>query len=220
AKGEMVRPVSAHHFAFRPGAWCVNEDEVPVPGFMSYPLAEKIRINHYYYKSQQDFQDKIARGLVTQMKHGAERRMKTFYDHLGEPAFFDDRILRHAARVREFQELAAPALAARVNAFAAADAGALTRDIERALEQGDVEEALRKGRILARHHEGLDLSALGAPAGKAPDRLLPLKLAIATRMRQPDLPLEELRECYVRLAEYYTLSGRPEVARSIGAWLG
>lgn len=98
--------------------------------------------------------------------------------------------------------------------------GALARDIELALERGDVDEAVRKGRILGRHHQGLALPEPGAPAGKAPDRLGQLRQAISARMRQPGLPLAELRECYVRLADYYRLSGRPQVAQSIGAWLG
>lgn len=152
----VQRPISAHHFAYRAGAWCVNEDKVPVRDFMSYPLAEQIRINHYYYKSQQDYQAKIGRGLGTQMKSGGDRRMQTFYDHLDVPALPDTDILRHAGRLQELMELSPAAIAALFREGGANDA-ALIREVELALARGDVEGATVKGRLLARHHEGVAL---------------------------------------------------------------
>ena len=216
----VLRPVSAHHFAFRPDAFCVNEDHVPVTDFMSYPVGERIRINHYYYKSQQDFQDKIARGLVTQMKSGVKRRMQTFYDHLSEPSRPDTRILRFLPRMQQFLELPAQALAATVRRGADPDVDALARDMALALENDDLDEALRKGRILSRRHEGLDLARLEQAVAGAPDRLARMKDAIVARMRQPDLPPAELRRCYEDLAAWYAACGRPQAAQAIGEWLG
>lgn len=216
----VAGPVSAHHFAFRPGAFCVNEDKVPVRDFMSYPLGDKLRINHYYHKSQQDFQDKIARGLGTQMKGGAERRMQNFYDHLAEPSFPDTRILRFLPKMQQFLELPAQALAAEVRRCAEPDVDALARDMALALENDELDEALRKGRILSRRHEGLDLGRLEQAAAGAPDRLARMKDAITAKMRRPDLPTAELRRCYEDLAAWYRAGGRPQVAGAIGEWLG
>lgn len=216
----VAGPVSAHHFAFRPGACCVNEDRVPVRDFMSYPLGDKLRINHYYYKSQQDFQDKIDRGLGTQMKSGAERRMQNFYDHLDEPAVPDRRILRFLPRMQQFLELPAQEQAAEVRRGTDADVDALARDIALALENDELGEAVRKGRILTRRHEGLDLGRLERAAAGAPDRLARVREAIAARMRQPELPTAELRRCYEELAAWYTAGGRPQVAQAISEWLG
>ncbi|MBD5538512.1 MAG: glycosyltransferase family 92 protein [Desulfovibrio sp.] len=215
----VARPVSAHHFAFRPGSCCVNEDKVPVRDFMSYPLGEKIRINHYYYKSQQDFQDKIDRGLVTQMKSGAGRGMQTFYDHLAERTAPDSRILRFLPRMQKFMDLPAPALAAEVRRGAEPDVDALARDMALALENDEFAEALRAGRILSRSHGGLDLGRLERMARGAPDRLTRVKNAIAVRMRQPDLDNGGLRRCYEELADWYRASGRLQAARSIRDWL-
>lgn len=216
----VQRPVSAHHFALRAGHCCVNEDKVPIADFMTYPLAGKIQINHYYYKSQQDFQDKIARGLVTQMKSGAERKMQSFYEHLAEATRPDERILRFLPRMQKFMDLPAPALAGEVRRGQEPDVDALARDIAFALEEDAFEEALRKGRVLSRFQEGLDLSSLERMAAKAPDRLCKLKNAIVARMRKPGLPVAALRRCYQDLAEYYTACGRPHVARAIREWLG
>lgn len=217
---QVQRPVSAHHFAFRPGQCCVNEDKVPIADFMTYPLADKIQINHYYYKSQQDFQDKIGRGLGTQMKSGADRRMQLFYDHLAEPASPDGRILRFLPRMQKFQALPAPALANEVRRGMEPDVDALARDMALALEQDAFAEALGKGRILSRYQDGLDLAPLERMAAPAPDRLEKLKHAITARMRQAGLPQPALRQCYEELAEYYTARGRPEVARALREWLG
>lgn len=216
----VLRPVSAHHFAFRAGRCCVNEDKVPIADFMTYPLADKIQINHYYYKSQQDFQDKIARGLGTQMKSGADRGMQIFYDHLAEPASPDSRILRFLPLIQKFLELRAPALADAVRRAAEPEVDALARDIALALEQDAFGEALRKGRILSRFQDGLDLSSLERMAAQAPDRFERLKNVIAAKMRQAGLPAPVLRQCYEELAELYAACGRPHVARAIGEWLG
>lgn len=66
----VTRPLSPHHFAWAEGRYAVNEDGFPVAGPESYPVARFLRVNHYYYKSRQDFADKIARGLATPVPGG------------------------------------------------------------------------------------------------------------------------------------------------------
>lgn len=84
----VTRPLSPHHFAYREGAFAVNEDGFPVAGACSYPTARHLRINHYYYKSQQDFEAKIARGLATPVPGGA-RTLDIFYAGSRLPAVRD-----------------------------------------------------------------------------------------------------------------------------------
>lgn len=88
-----ARPLSPHHFAYREGAFAVNEDGFPVPGPCSYPTARHLRINHYYYKSQQDFEAKIARGLATPVP-GGFRTLDIFYAGSRLPAAKDTAALR------------------------------------------------------------------------------------------------------------------------------
>lgn len=88
-----ARPLSPHHFAYREGAFAVNEDGFPVPGPCSYPTARHLRINHYYYKSQQDFEAKIARGLATPVP-GGFRTLNIFYAGSRLPAARDTAALR------------------------------------------------------------------------------------------------------------------------------
>lgn len=84
----VARPLSPHHFAYRDGAFAVNEDGFPVAGACSYPTARHLRINHYYYKSQQDFEAKIARGLATPVP-GGSRTLDLFYAGSRLPAVHD-----------------------------------------------------------------------------------------------------------------------------------
>lgn len=84
----VTRPLSPHHFAFREGAFAVNEDGFPVAGPCSYPTARHLRVNHYYYKSQQDFEAKIARGLATPVP-GGSRSLDIFYAGSARPAVPD-----------------------------------------------------------------------------------------------------------------------------------
>ena len=58
-----------HSFGYRDGSFCVNEDYVPVASYQSYHISRTVQINHYYYKSLEDFKDKLKRGCAT----GADR---------------------------------------------------------------------------------------------------------------------------------------------------
>ena len=88
----VTRPLSPHHFAYREGAFAVNEDGFPVAGPCSYPTARHLRVNHYYYKSQQDFEAKIARGLATPVPGGA-RTLDNFYAGCTRPGVRDTAVV-------------------------------------------------------------------------------------------------------------------------------
>ncbi|GHV53529.1 hypothetical protein FACS1894206_04400 [Deltaproteobacteria bacterium] len=69
-----LAPLSPHHFQYIEPFYCVNEDEIPVTSFYSYHTATKIQINHYYYKSLDDYSRKLKRGMATIDKSGNTRR--------------------------------------------------------------------------------------------------------------------------------------------------
>ena len=54
-----------HSFGYKDGNFCVNEDCIPVASHQSYHISRTIQINHYYYKSVEDFKDKLKRGCAT-----------------------------------------------------------------------------------------------------------------------------------------------------------
>ena len=53
-----------HTFQYVPGHHCVNEEHYPVsPGQQfTFATGKKVRVNHYFLRSQQDFEQKIERG--------------------------------------------------------------------------------------------------------------------------------------------------------------
>ena len=65
-----------------------------IPSFNSYPLGNKIRINHYYYKSQQDYEEKIKRGLATNVKGSINRSILDFYKHINKTVYINTDILK------------------------------------------------------------------------------------------------------------------------------
>lgn len=56
---------SAHKVKFLSGSWGVNENERAIEGPMGMPHAtDRIRVNHYYFRSRQEWETKVARGRV------------------------------------------------------------------------------------------------------------------------------------------------------------
>lgn len=89
----VTKPLSPHHFAYSHGL-CVNEEKIAVPDHASYPVGNMIRINHYYYRSQQDFEEKIVRGLATKIKNLDSLTLDLFYAHLNEETRHDSAVSR------------------------------------------------------------------------------------------------------------------------------
>ena len=54
-----------HSFGYKNGNFCVNEDCIPVASHHSYHISRTVQINHYYYKSLEDFKEKLKRGCAT-----------------------------------------------------------------------------------------------------------------------------------------------------------
>ncbi|MDR2161244.1 MAG: glycosyltransferase family 92 protein [Desulfovibrio sp.] len=62
-----------HSFIYKDGYYCVNEDMIPVMSHHSYHTSKTIQINHYYYKSFEEFKIKIERGRACN-NNGNRRR--------------------------------------------------------------------------------------------------------------------------------------------------
>lgn len=66
------RIFTPHNFGYKNGYFCVNEDAIPVASHQSYHVSRTVWINHYYYKSLEDFKEKLSRGCAT----GADRNFE------------------------------------------------------------------------------------------------------------------------------------------------
>jgi glycosyl transferase family 92 len=99
---------SAHYFLYRDGLRAVNERHEPVRGeFSDAPAVELLRINHYFTRSQQERERKLAAPRVDngqpKQREGVERRDRKLNEER------DDAILMYAPALREALGVDAPA---------------------------------------------------------------------------------------------------------------
>lgn len=99
---------SPHDFEYKEG-FAVNTDKAPAQGCFA-PMADGVaRVNHYEYRSQQDYEDKVRRGVAVVIDEYPERQIEQFYEQTLEPWQIENDILRHAPRVREIMASGLPA---------------------------------------------------------------------------------------------------------------
>ena len=102
----FVRPSKIRYFINPHTVSClegevVNTDNLPVRGPMSHPIARDLcQINHYYFRSNQDFYKKMQRGMADSRR---EHRIPTRLD-LPRGDVEDLAAARHGPRVRQLLE--------------------------------------------------------------------------------------------------------------------
>jgi tetratricopeptide (TPR) repeat protein len=72
---------TAHNFRYAPGEFAVTEDHRPIPPESPFAEASNTlaRINHYFYRSQQDFERKLQRGRADVSAPQFARSLERFY---------------------------------------------------------------------------------------------------------------------------------------------
>jgi len=93
-------PLSPHHFALAPGRYCVNEQGFPLPGPYGPHHNDHIQVNHYFYRSRQDFHEKILRGRGDMTTEVFRHSIESFENQLGYCTILDEAMLRHVPGVR------------------------------------------------------------------------------------------------------------------------
>ena len=212
----IVRPqyvaavATPHHFRYNGGRCCVNEDGVPVLGPQSYHASRCIQINHYYYKSREDFAAKMARGLATPGKDGRAVRAETEWEDF-ERQFtltgeYDDAALRLAGRLPELPD-----------AEGRKDFSAFAGEIAGCIASGDVARAREILRRCLRYHDGPHTWLIGAKLALQTGDTGACLGYLVKVLRDLDSPLRE--QGYRCLIEYYRAAGEAETAAGIAAEL-
>ncbi|MDR2504377.1 MAG: glycosyltransferase family 92 protein [Deltaproteobacteria bacterium] len=95
-----------HTFIFAPGAYCVSENHTPIPAEESLapPIRRRAWINHYYYRSQQDFERKVLRGRASVTPDKGGKRLEAFYEQTRFLREEDTSIRRFSPAVRKAME--------------------------------------------------------------------------------------------------------------------
>ena len=100
----VTAPLSPHHFAYAPGRHCVNEKGFPLPGPYGPHHNARIQLNHYFYRSRQEYAAKIERGRGDMTTDQFRHSMVHFDRQLTYCTVEDTEIARHAPAVRAVLE--------------------------------------------------------------------------------------------------------------------
>jgi hypothetical protein len=212
----IVRPrhvaavVTPHHFRYAGGRCCVNEDGVPVLGPHSYHASRCIQINHYYYKSREDFAEKMARGLATPGKDGRAVRVEAEWDAFDRQfalaGEYDDAALRLADGLPDMPD-----------AEWRKDFAVFAGDIARSVASGDIPQALEMLRRCLRYHDGPHAWLIGAKLSLQTGDTAACLGYVGRVLRDLASPLRE--QGYRCLIEYDRASVETEKAAGIAAEL-
>lgn len=92
----VAQALSPHFFSYRDGYYCVNDEHYPLPPLCqpSFSSGRLLRVNHYFVRSQEDFEEKLARGRGDSA--GPEKRHERvmFENALAHPCKEDREIQR------------------------------------------------------------------------------------------------------------------------------
>ncbi len=96
-------PLSPHHFIYTQGRQAINPDKIPAFGGYAPRSTDKAQINHYSFRSQQDYEEKIGRGDAIYLDQNP-RSMEKFYAHTRLKNEIREDILRHVPRLKSLMQ--------------------------------------------------------------------------------------------------------------------
>ncbi|NDY56449.1 glycosyltransferase family 2 protein [Desulfovibrio sulfodismutans] len=128
-----------HQFVFRePGMCCVDERGMPVTSALSPFCADVVQVNHYSFKSQEDYEAKMNRGRADVAALCGARTLDQFYAQAAAPIVSAPVLSRRmAARIKRAVDTGTPFCGIETDAacLAAADEAVLSRAAGRLLAE-------------------------------------------------------------------------------------
>lgn len=106
---KTLEPSNPHKFIFKDPWYCVDENFFPVAESQGPFTASRIQLNHYFYRSQQDYCHKLDRGRADRVDSAGKRQHEDFLKQTRQATIFDDTGLRHGQnltnRFKDFKAL-------------------------------------------------------------------------------------------------------------------
>jgi len=162
---------SPYHFHYVDGLRCLNEHSVPIFGHWPYHTSDFIQINHYYYKSQQDCEEKMRREYATPVVGSMGHELGRFYEQAGRKGDREASILMFSRKAAMFERLGPGGAAAEVRKRLEIDIGELLQRAARMHLAGRTAEAMAELAAGLRRVQApalrVGLSRLHAAAGDA-----------------------------------------------------
>lgn len=212
-----IAPLSPHHFAFRDNFYCVNEDCIPVLSSQSYPLANLIQLNHYFYKSQQDFEDKVNRGFFAGHGPSAIRQMEQFYEHLSMSGSTDKSACKFAPALDRLERAGASAIARLIAGNAPKDWISEILTIANSIPGGDMAGVKRRLALVKRYYDNLEIQLAEAMLAVAEQDIGGAHAIIARLLLQNAGDAMKCGTIYAQLEHIYKMRGLHDTAAAIHA---
>ena len=88
--GKVKGSCDPHRFIYNDPWFCVDENCFPLAESQGPFTARHIQLNHYYYRSQEDYCRKIERGRADRSDEAGKRRHDAFFRQLDKATVHDD----------------------------------------------------------------------------------------------------------------------------------
>lgn len=99
----VLLPISPHHFTYTADGAAVTTDGLPAFGGYAPFTADKAQINHYFVKSQQEYEKRLERGDAVYTEKNP-RSLAVFYQQALRTGREETGILRHTPGIRRFMQ--------------------------------------------------------------------------------------------------------------------
>lgn len=225
----IVRPklvsklLTPHNFAYKNNFYCVNEDKFIVDYALSYPVANKIVLNHYYYKSQQDYEDKVNRGYVTEMKNNLQRDTNTFFNQFSMPTRKNTAILKFVNLLNAYDKLHPQQIAKIIIDNLPHDINKEIANITSSIHAKDIQSSLKKLNKLKRYCSSPDITILDGVINLLKNGTLIYEnkgMDILSRLYNANLDNPKiLYKIYLQLKQAYKYQGKHKTASCIDKFL-
>jgi hypothetical protein len=162
ARPEFVHGGSTpHDFIFAPGTHCVNTDHHPVVGPYFPACWDVAQVNHYIFRSREDYLDKLARGRA----HTVERplQVELLDVQAATPSEEDDSVLRFVPRLKLMVRQEAPDMVLdMVRARLGKKPEQYLAEAAREMDRGRVDRAMDVIRVAEVYHpESMEVKVAG-----------------------------------------------------------
>lgn len=103
-----LHALGPHSFAYRHGCSAVTPDRLPASTPFSPVCIDKIRINHYFFRSHEEFQEKIKRGRADINAPEFQHRIEVFEAQLNTPHDEDLSAIKYLDKLKTFLKADSP----------------------------------------------------------------------------------------------------------------
>lgn len=93
---KVKKACDPHRFIYRGPWFCVDENKLPLAESQGPFTARDIQLNHYYYRSQEDYCRKLDRGRADRADEAGRRRHEAFFPQLTQATILDTSAVKHA----------------------------------------------------------------------------------------------------------------------------